>query len=269
MAKLILMRDGESQIEYKITAHETIIGRTQDNDITISDDAVSRHHIRIICILGDCFMEDLGSANGTMLNQRLTKKSPLQDGDVLSIGRHHMKYVVSTGDVAADKEDYDKTRLFLMKQLSDDGGSVATAESMELSSDARAAAESEVDESAGESTVVVEQEQQPEPAPQELPPRIYAESPNGRSGRLTLVSGSNSGVTLPLIKDVTGISRSGKRIAAITRRTHGYFLVPLEVGEPDHVAVKVNGEPVGRKIFPLCSNDIVAFGEIKMEFAFA
>jgi hypothetical protein len=141
---------------------------------------------------------------------------------------------------------------------------------MELSSDTRedggmAEAESEADPAAGEVTAVVE----PEPEPQELPPRIYAESPNGRSGRLTLISGSNSGVTLPLIKDVTGISRSGKRIAAITRRTHGYFLVPLEVGEPDHVAVTVNGEPVGRKIYPLCSSDIVAFGEIQMEFSFA
>jgi pSer/pThr/pTyr-binding forkhead associated (FHA) protein len=268
MAKLILMRDGESQIEYLIGAHETVIGRTQDNDITISDDAVSRHHIRIICILGDCFMEDLGSANGTMLNQRLTKKSPLQDGDVLTIGRHHMKYVVTPGDVAASKEDYDKTRLFLMKQLSDDDGSVATAESMELSSNKHqdgggAAAEREADPEVGTETEVVE------PEPPESPPRIYAESPNGRSGKLTLISGSNSGVTLPLIKDVTGISRSGKRIAAITRRTHGYFLVPLEVGEPDHAAVKVNGEPVGRKIYPLCSNDIVEFGEMKMEFSFA
>jgi hypothetical protein len=267
MAKLILMRDGETQIEYRITAHETIIGRTQDNDITISDDAVSRHHIRIISILGDCFMEDLGSANGTMLNQRLTKKSPLKDGDVLTIGRHHMKYVVTEGDVATDKEDYDKTRLFLMKQLAEDDGGVATAESMELSQDSVEDGGGEVDPAAGEVTAVVES--QPEPEPKELSPRIYAESPNGRSGKLTLISGSNSGVTLPLIKDVTGISRSGERIAAISRRTHGYFLVPLEVGGPDNVAVKVNGEVIGRKIHPLCSNDIVEFGEIRMEFSFA
>ncbi len=267
MAKLILMRDGESQIEYKLTAHETILGRTQDNDITISDDAVSRHHIRIICILGDCFMEDLGSANGTMLNRRLTKKSPLQDGDVITIGRHDLKYVATAGDVAANKEDYDKTRLFLMKQLTDTDGGVTTAESMNFGSSVTTdssdtAEEGDLEPAPSAATAVAE------PEPQEHAQRIYAESPSGRCGKLTLISGNKRGQALSLVKDVTGISRSGTRIAAITRRSHGYFLVPLEVGGPDQAAVQVNGEPVGRKIYPLCSSDVIRFGDISMEFSF-
>jgi hypothetical protein len=268
MAKLILMKDGEQQIKYKLDAYETVIGRTQESDIIISDDAVSRRHVRIICILGDCFMEDLDSVNGTMLNRRLTKKSPLQDGDIISIGRHDLKYVAGSKDVAADKEDYDKTRFFLMQQLGNDDNSVTTAESMDLSAGATADEGEMEAEGASEPSLDAVLEPEPTASSPEGPPRIYAEAPNGRCGRLTLITGNKRGRELPLIKDVTGIGRSGNRIAAITRRTHGYFLVPLEVDGPDHAAVKANGEPVGCNIYPLCSDDLLEFGNIKMEFSF-
>ncbi len=262
MTKLILMRDGESQIEYELTAQETIIGRTQECDITISDDAVSRQHIRVICILGDCFMEDMGSVNGVMLNRRLTKKSPLADGDVISIGRHDLKYVVAS-EVSANKEDYDKTRIFLMQQLGDSNNSEVSAESMDLGAGSDGTEGStETIEKTAKPTLALELEPKDDA-------RTYAEAPMGRCGVRTIISDKNGGTEMSLEKEVTGIGRSGRRIAAITRRSQGYFLVPLEVDGPDYVVVKVNGEIVGRQIYPLCSNDMIEFGKIKMEFNFA
>jgi len=73
---------------------------------------------------------------------------------------------------------------------------------------------------------------------------------------------------MPLIKDVTGIGRAGKRIAAITRRPNGYFLVPLEDNDSPQTNVKVNGEEIKHKIYPLYSNDTIQLGKTSMEFSF-
>ena len=67
---------------------------------------------------------------------------------------------------------------------------------------------------------------------------------------------------------VTGIDKAGQRVAAITRRPDGYFLVPLGDESPDSIQVLVNGSEINRKIYPLWSNDIIEFSGTKMEFYF-
>jgi len=63
------------------------LGRDDDNDVVIDDASVSRHHARIVKGESDCMVEDLGSTNGTAINDVIvTGKSPLCNGDRLRVG---------------------------------------------------------------------------------------------------------------------------------------------------------------------------------------
>lgn len=60
------------------------IGRTTDCDITLPDSSVSRHHARLSLDEDTLLIEDLGSANGTLVNGKLVEgKQALRDGDEL------------------------------------------------------------------------------------------------------------------------------------------------------------------------------------------
>ena len=66
------------------------IGRDPSNDITLdtSSAVVSRRHAEIRNQGGQFFVHDLGSFNGTLVNeQRITAPTPLYDGDRVQLGR--------------------------------------------------------------------------------------------------------------------------------------------------------------------------------------
>ena len=63
------------------------IGREASNDIVLEDPQVSRHHARLTLQAGGYVVEDLGSTNGTFINeQRLMGTRPINPGDKLRLG---------------------------------------------------------------------------------------------------------------------------------------------------------------------------------------
>jgi hypothetical protein len=63
------------------------IGRESNNDIILKDSGISRNHARISRKGGVFVLEDLGSANGTFVNQqRLTAPRTLVAGDEIGLG---------------------------------------------------------------------------------------------------------------------------------------------------------------------------------------
>ncbi len=66
----------------------TCSGRGADSLVWIDAQGVSRRHARILVSAGLATLEDLGSKNGTFVNDiRLTAPVALHDGDELRIGR--------------------------------------------------------------------------------------------------------------------------------------------------------------------------------------
>jgi type II secretory pathway predicted ATPase ExeA len=84
--------DGEEVGEYYFEAGRVIIGRAPDSDIHVESKYVSRHHAQIVTTNEGCFVEDLNSTNGIMLNGTLVKKQLLADGDVISIDENEFIY---------------------------------------------------------------------------------------------------------------------------------------------------------------------------------
>ncbi len=62
------------------------VGRRADNQLVIDEDNISRRHVSVERREGQYFIRDLGSANGTYLNDRRTDLARLNDGDRLRIG---------------------------------------------------------------------------------------------------------------------------------------------------------------------------------------
>ena len=74
--------------EIALSEGENVLGRGADSLVWIDAQGVSRRHARILVSAGLATLEDLGSKNGTFVNDvRLTAPVALHDGDELRIGR--------------------------------------------------------------------------------------------------------------------------------------------------------------------------------------
>lgn len=74
----------ETTEEYILNKLETLIGRDSDCDIVIKEGYPSRQHAMIIIDKSMVSIQDLGSTNGTYINnQRIQSIASLQDGDVI------------------------------------------------------------------------------------------------------------------------------------------------------------------------------------------
>ena len=74
----------------------TILGRDINNTIVIHDAAVSARHARLSRENGIWWLEDLGSKNGTLLNELpLSKPTSIEPGDIIGLG--DLRLVLETG----------------------------------------------------------------------------------------------------------------------------------------------------------------------------
>ncbi len=96
MAKVILTHNKKVLDTFELDQGDMKIGRRPDAGITIDSMAVSGEHANIFTIGEDSFIQDLGSTNGTFVNNKQITKHHLKDGDVIMIGKHTLNYVNET-----------------------------------------------------------------------------------------------------------------------------------------------------------------------------
>jgi len=87
MPKLVCQRGFNQGDEFALREGDNVLGRGKECDIPLFDKKCSRRHC-VIRKRGDyCILEDLGSFNGTFVNEkRIIKRLHLKAGDVFSIG---------------------------------------------------------------------------------------------------------------------------------------------------------------------------------------
>jgi len=105
MERVIISKDGVEEEVIPLDAAQLAIGRDPKLEITLSDPSVSRRHARLVRIFRDFFIEDLGSTNGTFLNEHAVGKHILKHGDLLRIGSYTLRYLAQDEVV----DDLDKT----------------------------------------------------------------------------------------------------------------------------------------------------------------
>ncbi|MGE5842061.1 MAG: adenylate/guanylate cyclase domain-containing protein [Deltaproteobacteria bacterium] len=78
---------------YPLLRLETTIGRSKDNDLVLLDHTVSRNHARITKTDQGHLLSDLGSFNGTFVNETSIQSTLLKHEDVIKIGPNTLTYL--------------------------------------------------------------------------------------------------------------------------------------------------------------------------------
>jgi hypothetical protein len=88
IASRLVLSEGNGPPSANLVTPETLIGRDASCHVTIPDASVSHRHARVYHSDGEWYVEDLGSTNGTFVNDRpLTRPVVLRPGDTVTIGR--------------------------------------------------------------------------------------------------------------------------------------------------------------------------------------
>jgi len=86
MIKLLIKTGKKKGQSYSITDQAVFIGRDPSNTIQLPDKQVSRKHASITPHGTEYFIEDLGSRNGTLVNDHPVQRQVLKPGDEIKVG---------------------------------------------------------------------------------------------------------------------------------------------------------------------------------------
>jgi pSer/pThr/pTyr-binding forkhead associated (FHA) protein len=258
MAKLYLRFEQNDQVlkEVFLSQTATTIGRLPDNSVQIDNLAVSGHHARIAWETDHYVVEDLGSLNGTYVNNERVGKATLKHGDLVKIGKHLVEFknesAVPNFAVAA------KT-----------GPSTPKLEAT-MVLDTRQAREQLADKNgptAGSGPLGISR-----PAWMSDP---FAAAVKDRIGLLDILQGKTDQEKYVLTGKMTMIGKSSMAsiklkgffaptsAALISKRDNKYFISPSE----SRAKLKINGEEVASQR-ELNAGDVIEVGKVKAAFSF-
>lgn len=89
---------------------DTLVGRANECDLTIEDNAISRQHFKIIIHDNKLSLQDMQSRNGTFVNGEKAQNIVLKDGDKIQISPNTILEIAYLDDAGleAEKARYEK-----------------------------------------------------------------------------------------------------------------------------------------------------------------
>jgi FHA domain len=226
MAKLVLSTGGTIVYQCFLEHARVIVGREADSQIVVDDPAVSRAHAAITAVGNDYILEDLGSANGTMVNGTPVQRRILQHGDVITLGTFHLRYVDSKAS-----SDIDLERTMLIGGLMLPTGA-APADGAPA-------------------------------GPDELHvPSARAARAQFPKGHVTWLQGVRAGEVQELDRVVATFGAPGDGVAVVARRPRGYFVTHVE----GRAHPRVNGQSIGTETRELRDGDVIEAGLDSLQF---
>ena len=90
---------------YPLRGESVIIGRDNEAQIQVIDQGVSRRHAEVFCVGEMYFIRDLGSRNGTYVNEERIGEELLREGDRIRIGQTTLTFEDRQADALEDAPD--------------------------------------------------------------------------------------------------------------------------------------------------------------------
>ncbi|MFH1130131.1 MAG: FHA domain-containing protein, partial [Pseudomonadota bacterium] len=92
-ACMVMIYGPELGKKYNLGSPSIIFGRSSKCDIQIDQESVSRSHCKVMNTGNSLIIRDLGSTNGTYVNDKSIDEHVLRDGDLIKIGRSIFKFL--------------------------------------------------------------------------------------------------------------------------------------------------------------------------------
>lgn len=116
MALLILLQDSEAGVRFRIDKPLFTIGRSQDSDICLDDELVSKQHAQIEVIPQEeakltfaYYLQDQESTNHCFVNDEQVKLKKLMHGDIIRIGKNNFRFIDDANDSLEETLELHKT----------------------------------------------------------------------------------------------------------------------------------------------------------------
>lgn len=203
MAKLVVSLNGRIVGNHFLDQPSFSIGALDENDLRLDMPGVSRMHARIVCVGNDDILEDLNSANGTLVNGESIVTHILQQDDVIEIADYRIRYRSHT---AVDGPSFDRT--MVIKALVSEGAAPADAVGIHALATAR---------------------------------RTRPHREGDRIGVVRALDGAHAGEEVELLGLLRTFGVAGSQVAVINRRPSGYFITHVEGRKPARVNGKSIG----------------------------
>ena len=95
MAKLTVLSEGFNGLSFEVKTEKSSIGRLEDNTFSIPEASVSSHHCEVWTKGDDVVVKDLGSTNGSFINElqlAAEKEAVLRPGQILRLGQIQLRF---------------------------------------------------------------------------------------------------------------------------------------------------------------------------------
>jgi two-component system, cell cycle response regulator len=92
---LVVLSGPELGKSFELSNEPVELGRDPSCGLTLTSDGVSRKHARVQMIFALYFVTDLGSTNGTFVNDQPANMAQLKDGDQIRMGDAIVKFVAN------------------------------------------------------------------------------------------------------------------------------------------------------------------------------
>lgn len=104
-ACLVVIVGDEIGRRVELSDRDLVIGRSSKADLQVDQDSVSRNHAALLHGKNGYILRDMGSTNGSYVNDQPIREQPLRDGDQIRIGRAIFKFIRSNNVEAQYHEE--------------------------------------------------------------------------------------------------------------------------------------------------------------------
>src|SRR5438105_13300669 len=101
LARLLVIKGADEGKQFELSAPVIVVGRDASSGIRLHDTEVSRRHAEFRQTGDVCALVDVGSVNGTFVNNQRISEALLQPGDQIAVGQSILVYSTGRANAAA------------------------------------------------------------------------------------------------------------------------------------------------------------------------